>query len=85
VKKSKMEKQAIKEMMFGGFSELMKNRKYYHFSEIGSIYCHFTDDGEKALLEYMNLMGAKLCEAEEADLNKRAKDLVVKGLKGEII
>jgi hypothetical protein len=33
----------------------------------------------------MNLMGAKLCEAEEADLNKRAKDLVVKGLKGEII
>ena len=80
-----MDKQAIKEMMFGGLTELMKNRKYYHFSAIGSTYCFFTDEGEKALIEYMNLLGAKLCEAEEADLNKRAKDLVVKGLKGEII
>jgi hypothetical protein len=85
VKKSKMDKQAIKDVMFGGLSELMKNRKYYYFSSVGANYCHFTDDGQKALQEYMNLMGAKLCEAEEAELNQRAKDLVIKGLKGETV
>jgi len=85
VKKSKMHKDAIKEVMFGGLSELMKNRKYYYFSSVGSNYCHFTEEGKAALLEYMNLIGAKLCEAEEADLNQRAKDLVVKGLKGETV
>ena len=80
-----MDKQAIKDVMFGGLSELMKNRKYYYFSSVGSNYCHFTEDGQKALQEYMTLMGAKLCEAEEAELNRRAKDLVIKGLKGETV
>ena len=80
-----MEKDAIKDMMFGGLTELMKNRKYYYYSSIGIGYCHFTDDGVKVLAEYMNLMGAKLHEAEEAELNKRAKDLVIKGLKGETV
>ena len=80
-----MDKQAIKDVMFGGLSEIMKNRKYYYFSSVGSNYCHFTEEGKEALLEYMNLMGAKLCEVEEAELNRRAKDLVIKGLKGETV
>ena len=80
-----MDKQAIKDVMFGGLSEIMKNRKYYYFSSVGSNYCHFTVEGKEALLEYMNLMGAKLCEVEEAELNRRAKDLVIKGLKGETV
>jgi hypothetical protein len=80
-----MDKQAIKDVMFGGLSEIIKNRKYYYFSAVGSNYCHFTEDGQKAIAEYMNLMGAKLCEVEEAELNRRAKDLVIKGLKGETV
>jgi hypothetical protein len=52
---------------------------------VGTNYCHFTEEGQKALQEYMTLMGAKLCEAEEAELNRRAKDLVIKGLKGETV
>jgi hypothetical protein len=78
-----MEKDAIKDIMFGSLVELMRDRKYYYFSSVGPTYCHFTDEGKEALLEYMNLMGAKLYEAEEASLNKRAKELVIKGLKGE--
>jgi hypothetical protein len=80
-----MEKQAIKDVMFGGLSEIMKNRKYYYFSSVGVNYCHFTEEGQQALREYMTLMGAKLCEAEEAELNQRAKNLVIKGLKGETV
>lgn len=80
-----MDRQTTKELMFGGVSELMRNRKYYYHSSVGANYSHWTEDGEKALAEFMNLMGHKMLEAEEAELNQRAKDLVVKGLKGEKI
>jgi len=85
VKKSKMDKQAVKELMFGGINELMRNSRYYYHSSTGQHYCRWTDDGKKALLEYMDLMGWKLREAEELDLKEKSKQLVLKGLKGETI
>lgn len=78
-----MDKQAVKDLVFGGLHELMKDRKYYHHSSVGQSYSYWTEEGKEALHEYMNIMGWKLKEAEEAELNRRAKDMVVKGLKGE--
>lgn len=78
-----MDKQAVKDLVFGGLHELMKDRKYYYHSSVGQSYSYWTEEGKEALHEYMNIMGWKLKEAEEAELNRRAKDLVVKGLKGE--
>ena len=78
-----MDKQAVKDLMFGGINELMRDRKYYYHSASGQGYSYWTDDGKSALLDYMNVMGWKLKEAEEADLNKRSKELILKGLKGE--
>jgi hypothetical protein len=83
VKKSKMQTSAIKELMYGGVRELMNNRTYYYHSSVGQQYSHWTDEGQKALAEYMNLIGYKMIETEEAILNQRAKELVLKGLKGE--
>ena len=80
-----MDKYSIKEFLYGGVQELMKNRKYYYHSSVGSNYSHWTDEGKEALAEYMNLIGHKMLEAEEIDLNKRAKELVIKGLKGETV
>jgi hypothetical protein len=80
-----MEKQAVKDLMFGGIHELMRNRNYYYHSTVGVSYCHWTDEGKEALHEYMTVMGWKLKEAEEAELNQRAKELVIKGLKGETV
>ena len=71
--------------MFGGVTEMLKNRNLYYHSTIGPTYCHFTEEGKEALREYMNLMAYKILEAEEAFLNKRAKELVIKGLKGETV
>ena len=78
-----MDKQAVKDLMFGGLHELMKNRHYYYHSSVGQNYSYWTDEGKEALCEYMNVMGWKLKEAEEAELNQRAKDLVINGLKGD--
>jgi len=78
-----MEKSAVKDLLFGGINELMRDRRYYYHSSVGSGYSYWTDEGKEALIEYMNVMGWKLKEAEEADLNKRSKDMVMNALKGK--
>lgn len=80
-----MDRESLKELMFGGMTELTKNRKYYYKSTVGSEYSHFTEEGKEAMAEFLNLMAFKIHQAEEKELNQRAKDLVVKGLKGETI
>ena len=80
-----MEKAALKDMMFGGVLELSQNSRYYYYSGVGSSYSHWTESGREALLEFMETMVYKIKECEEAELNKRAKDLVLKGLKGETV
>ena len=78
-----MNKQAIKDIMFGSISELIKNKNFYYFSTVGSEYCYCTEEGKVELQSYMDLMAYKMLEAEEESLNKRAKELVIKGLTGE--
>jgi hypothetical protein len=77
-----MDKSAVKDLIFGGLHELMKNRKFYRYSSI-EYYSQWTDEGKEALAEYMQVMSWKLKEAEEDDLNKRAKDMTINILKGE--
>lgn len=78
-----MDKRAVKDLMFGGLHELMKDRRYYYHSSVGQGYSHWTDEGKEALFEYMNVMGWKLKEAEEAELQGKAKEMVMNGLKGK--
>ena len=78
-----MKKDAVKDLMFGGVYELMRNPNYYYFSGVGLAYCHWTDAGKQALQEYMDIMAYKIREAELADLDQRAKELVLKGLRGD--
>ena len=80
-----MNKQAIKDVMFGSISELIKNKNFYYFSSVGPEYCYWTEEGKVELQAYMDLMAYKMLEAEEESLNKRAKELVIKGLKGETV
>jgi len=80
-----LEKSAIKELLYGGMMEMLKNRDYYYNSGIGSNYSHFTENGKEAMAEYLRVMADLMMKAEEESLNKRAKELVIKGLKGETI
>lgn len=78
-----MDKQALKDFTYGGITELMRNRRYYYYSSIGAAYSHWTDEGKKALTEYMEIIGYKMLETEEAELRERSKQMVIDGLKGE--
>jgi len=83
VKKSNVDKPALKELIFGGVQELMRNRKYYYHSGVGASYSHWTEQGKDALAEYMNMMGWMILEAENKELDARAKSIVLNTLKGE--
>jgi hypothetical protein len=83
VKKYKMDRPAIKDFIYGGLSEIMNNRQYFYKSSVGQGYSHFTEEGEKALVEYMNLVSWKMIEAENNELNARSKEIVMKTLKGD--
>ena len=76
-----MEKQAIKDLMYGGICEMMHNRKYYYRSSIGNGYSHWTDEGKVAMEAYLREMTQFIWDAEENALDTRAKDLVMAELK----
>ena len=78
-----MEKDAVKAIMYGGINELMNNRDYYHRSSVGSKYSTWTEKGMSVLMEYTLEMTQRIQDAEDKALDRRAKDLVIKGLKGE--
>lgn len=76
-----MEKQAIKELMYGGVNELMQNRRYYYHSTVGRNYSHWTEEGKEAMDKFMRDMTQYIYDAEHRSLNERAKEMVMKELK----
>jgi hypothetical protein len=79
-----MDKAAVKDLIYGGVNELIHNGKYYYHSSVGPEYCHFTDVGKVAISEFMNQMAITMYKVDAAELDKRAKDMVINGLKGEL-
>jgi hypothetical protein len=80
-----MEQLALKDTLYAGIHALAENRRYYRRSAVGSDYSRWTDEGILAVTEYTKIMVELMLAEEERSLNKRAKDLVIKGLKGETV
>ncbi len=78
-----MQKTAIKDLLYGGISELMKNKNYYYNSSVGKAYSHFTDEGKIALSEFVLEISQFMTEADKAELDRRAKEMVMDTLKGK--
>lgn len=76
-----MEKLLVKDLLYGGLKEIITNQRFYYYSTIGASYSHFTDEGLEAVQSYMQLIAHKILEAEQFDLDHRAKELVLKQLK----
>jgi len=76
-----MEKQAIKEFMYGGVNELMQNRRYYYRSSTGRQYSKWTEEGQEAMISFMQEMTQHIYNAEQQAVDQRAKDMVLKELK----
>ena len=76
---------AIKDIVYGGLKELAKNKQIYYHSSAGSEYSHFTDQGRVVVTDYIEKLMFMIYAAEEESLNKRAKEMVMNGLKGESV
>ncbi len=78
-----MEKGAIKDLVYGGMEEILNNNRYYYHSSVGAGYSHLTDAGKQAVTEFMDMVAWKIKEANEIDLENRAKKQVLNALKGK--
>ena len=76
-----MDKTAVKDIFYGGLEELINNREYYYHSSVGRDYSHFTESGRRAVVELTELLAYMIQEAEQQDLNRRAKQQVLDQLK----
>lgn len=76
-----MEKQAIKDLMYGSLNELMQNRRYYSRSSVGPEYSRWTEEGQVVLKQYMSEITKLIYIADQNELDSRAKELVLKELK----
>jgi hypothetical protein len=76
-----MEKQAIKELMYGGLKEIMNNNRYYCDRRSGHRLSHFTESGKEVLQEFVQDLAGYITAAENAELDQRAKEMVLKELK----
>jgi len=78
-----MDANTIKDVMYGGITQLMKDRNLYYSSGVGVEYNYWTDKGKEALAEYMNILSGQIVKAENVELDQRAKNLVLNELKGD--
>jgi hypothetical protein len=76
-----MERRALKDMMYGSIEELMQNSRYYYYSSIGPQYSHWTEEGKRALGEYMDIMAFQIKKCHDDEDVQRSKDIVIKELK----
>jgi hypothetical protein len=76
-----MEKQAIKELIYGGLNEIMNNNRYYYKSSVGKNYSHFTEAGKQVVQEFVTDIAGYIIDAEHVALDQRARDMVMKELK----
>lgn len=80
-----LDSSAMKDIVYGGLKELARNKEFYYHSAVGPEYSHFTDQGRVVVSEYVEKIMHMIYIAEEESLNKRAKEMVINGLKGEEI
>jgi hypothetical protein len=85
VRRFNMEKYVLKDLLYGGLTELMNNKDLYYRSSVGANYSNWTEKGNAVMLEYVTSMTKQMHTAEDILLDKRAKELVINGLKGETV
>jgi hypothetical protein len=70
-------------MIIGSIKEILRDRQYFYHSTVGPDYCHLTDEGKDAIIDVVNILGARLLKAEAEEDIERSKQLVLDQLKGK--
>ena len=76
-----MNRQALKDLMYGGIEEMTQNPRLFYNSSVGKEYSHWTEEGNKNLAEFMTYMAAEMARCRKLEDDNRAKEMVLKELK----
>ena len=79
----RMLRRDVERMIIGSVKEIIKDRQYFYHSTIGPEYCHLTEEGNRAIIDLVNLLGSRLLKAELEEDIERSKQLVLDQLKGK--
>jgi len=67
--------------VYSGLFEIVKDNTMYYHSRVGAEYCHLTDEGKEAVLQWIEIMAPQMYKKEQAELDLRAKQIVWNELK----
>lgn len=70
-----MEKQALKDLIYGSISELIHDDRYFDYWK------KFTPEGEKAMIEFFNAVSSVMIRIDKENLDRRSKEIVMNSLK----
>ena len=79
----RMLRRDVERMIIGSVKEIIRDRQYFYHSTIGPEYCHLTEEGNRAIIDLVNLLGSRLLKAELEEDIERSKQLVLDQLKGK--
>lgn len=71
----------LKLQVYAGLMEILNDKKYYYNSNVGPEFSHFTEEGNLALLEYMQIFAPTMIKKQEQESIKLAKAIVWDELK----
>jgi hypothetical protein len=80
LKKIDMTRESLKDGLYGGLSEILKNPRLYYHSIVGPEFCKFTDKGQEEIVKWLEMQAREIVKYEEELLDSRAKELVLKEL-----
>lgn len=65
-----------KKQVYAGILEILKDNKYYYYSTIGDNYCHFSEEGKIAIIDYIEQVAPTIIKKEQLEFEQRAKSTV---------
>lgn len=73
-----MSMQLFKNQIYAGLYEIVKDREMFYG---GSLYGEFTENGKKAILEFMRIMGPHIYLQEQNELKRAAHEYTIAEIK----
>ena len=76
-----MRDNCLRDVIYGGIRGLMDNDAYFYRSSVPD-YSTWSEEGKRAVATFIELMTVAILKEENKELDRRAKDMVIKELKG---
>lgn len=65
-----------KAQLYSGILDILNDKKYYYRSRVGSEYSKWTEEGQKALIDYVTHMAPYILKKEDEKLIELSKKMV---------